>query len=148
MTGARFPQRRAVTQAGTARGTLRGWSPAGQGWALLPLAHARTNVQNSPGLWQESEHKCLGHPKDSHLCRYPVPQILAALGTASASAVLGSAALQSHTRSSPAERSLCARFPFLPNLSNRSNNDYQKQSHLLPHLPPLALTPLTLPAEE
>lgn len=88
---------------------------------LLHLAHAQANVPSSPGVWQASEHECLGHSTDSCLPWYPVAQVLPARGSGSAGAMLGAAAPQSHThaRSSPAEHNLCARFPFLPNLFNR-----------------------------
>lgn len=47
---------------------------------------------------------------------------------------------RAHTHpQSPAEHNLCTRLPFLPNPSDRSNNNYQKQRHLPPHLPPLPL---------
>lgn len=118
---------------------------------LLHLAHTRANMQSSPGVWQASEHECLGCSKDSRLPLYPVPQVLPARGTASAGAVLGAAALQSHTHvHAPALLSTT----FVPGSLSCQTSPVAKITTIksnptsCPTFPPLPFTPLQLPAEE
>lgn len=125
--------------------------PLRQSWMGTDAAVACTaNVQGSPGAWEANEHRGLGCSKEAPLPPYPTPQALTACGTGSAGAMLGAAALHTHTRAhTPSLLSTtfvpgslsCQTSPITKITTIKSNPTSR------PTFPSLPVAPLLLPAK-